>query len=178
MTSSGRCGSRSTFWRRLEMWTSQARSSPSNSVCQSSSMIWRRAKTSPGRLTRSRRSWNSERVRLTGTPSIIATWRTRSIATGPASIRTAWLSGPRVELAAAQLRSYAAEQLAHREGLGDVVVGADLEPDHLVDLGVLGGEDDDRYGAARAHVAADVEAAGPRHHDVEDQQVVGDRVAD
>ena len=83
-----------------------------------------------------------------------------------------------VEFAAAQLGADAAEQLAHREGLGDVVVGADLEPDHLVDLGVLGGEDDDRHGAARAHVAADVEAARPRHHDVEDQQVEGDAVAE
>src|SRR5262249_10580117 len=79
---------------------------------------------------------------------------------------------PAVELAAAQLGAHAAEQLAYREGLGHVVVGADLEPDHLVDLGVLGGEDDDRHGAAGAHVAADVEAARPRHHDVEDQQGV------
>ena len=36
-----------------------------------------------------------------------------------------------VELAAAELGAHAAEQLAHREGLGDVVVGADLEPTTL-----------------------------------------------
>ena len=56
-----------------------------------------------------------------------------------------------VELAAAELGAHPAEQLAHGEGLGDVVVGADLEPDHLVDLGVLGGEDDQQVkGAGRA----------------------------
>jgi hypothetical protein len=101
-------------------------------------------KTSPARPTSRRSSWNSERVRLTGSPRTVATWRTRSIATGPASIRP---PGERraVELAAAQLGAHAAEQLAHREGLGDVVVGADLEADHLVDLGVLGGEQDDRH---------------------------------
>ena len=51
---------------------------------------------------------------------------------------------------AAQHRLDAAAELAHRERLGDVVVGAELEAEHLVDLLGLGGEHDDRHGAARA----------------------------
>ena len=74
-----------------------------------------------------------------------------------------------VELAAAELGADAAEQLADAEGLGHVVVGADLEADDLVDLGVLRRQQDDRDGAAAADVAADVEAAAARHHDVEDE---------
>src|SRR5918995_3581185 len=79
--------------------------------------------------------------------------------------------GRAIELAPAQLRPHASDQLAHRERLRDVVVGSDLEADDRVDLGVLGGQQDDRYRAAGADVAADVEAAAPGHHDVEDQQV-------
>ncbi len=76
-----------------------------------------------------------------------------------------------IQFTAAQLRPHPAEQLAHREGLGDVVVRTDLEPDHLVDLGVLGGQQDDRDRAVRSDLAADVEAALAGHHDVQDQQV-------
>ena len=65
----------------------------------------------------------------------------------------------------------AAEKLTHREGLRDVVVGADLEADHLVHLGVLGRQEDDRHRASSADVAADVQPAAAGHHDVEDQQV-------
>jgi hypothetical protein len=72
------------------MWTSQARSSPSNSVCQSSSMIWRRAKTSPGRPTEQAQQLELRAGQVDGTPRTVATWRTRSIETGPASICTAW----------------------------------------------------------------------------------------
>ena len=99
-------------------------------------------------------------------------WRARSILHGAGLDRLALArrGGP-VELAAAQLGADAAEQLADRERLGHVVVGADLEADDLVDLGVLGGQQDDRHRAAGADVAADVEAAAARHHDVEDQQV-------
>ena len=126
-------------------------------------MISMRLKTWPGRSASRRRTWNSERVRLTGSPRIVTRWRARSIRTGPASIVFASVAELRaVELAAAQLRAHAADQLADRERLGHVVVGADLEPDDLVDLGVLGGQQDDRHRAAGADVAADVEAAAAR----------------
>ena len=71
---------------QVEMWTSQARTSPRNSDCQSSSMISRRLKTWPGRSASRRRTWNSERVRLTGSPRTVTRWRARSIVTSPASM--------------------------------------------------------------------------------------------
>ena len=83
-----------------------------------------------------------------------------------------------IELAPAELGAHAAEQLADAERLRHVVVGADLEADDLVDLGVLRRQQDDRNGAAAADVAADVEAAAARHHDVEDEQVEVDVGAD
>ena len=76
-----------------------------------------------------------------------------------------------VELAPAQLGAHPAEQLADRERLRHVVVGADLEAHDLVHLGVLGGQQDDRHGALGADLAADVEAALAGHHDVQDQEV-------
>ncbi len=91
--------------------------------------------------------------------------------TAPASIVLPPCADDEVELAAAELGAHAADQLADRERLGDVVVGADLEADDLVHLGVLGGQEDDRNRAAGAHVAADVEAGLAGHHDVEDQEV-------
>src|SRR3954454_14187428 len=45
--------------------------------------------------------------------------------------------GGAVELAASQLGAHASQELAHREGLGDVIVRADLQADDLVHLGVL-----------------------------------------
>ena len=63
-------------------------------------------------------------------------------------------------------------QLAGRERLGDVVVGAELEPDHPVDLVVAGGEhhhgDVARGAQPAAHVEA-VELAGQAdvdHHEL------------
>ena len=66
---------------------------------------------------------------------------------------------------------HAAAELAHRERLRDVVVGAELEAEHLVGLLGLRGEHDDRHGAARADRAADVEAVHPRQHHVEHDEV-------
>src|SRR5579859_5368375 len=65
----------------------------------------------------------------------------------------------------------AGQHLAHRERLGDVVVGAKLEADDLVDLGVLGGDYDDRHPAVLAQRAAEVEAAHTGQHQVEQDQV-------
>ena len=80
-----------------------------------------------------------------------------------------------IELSASQLGANPAQQLAYRERLGHVVVGADLEADDLVDLGVLRRQKDDRDGAPGPDLAADVEAAAPGHHDVEDQEVEAGR---
>src|SRR2546430_10885847 len=63
------------------------------------------------------------------------------------------------------------QHLADREGLGDVVVGAQLESDDLVDLGVLGRDHDDRHPARFAQGAAEVEPAHAGQHQVEEDQV-------
>ena len=65
-----------------------------------------------------------------------------------------------------------AHQLAQPERLGQVVVGAELEADDLVDLVVARGQDEDRHlGAGRAQAAEDLEAVDPGQPDVEDDEV-------
>ena len=77
-----------------------------------------------------------------------------------------------VELAPAQERAHPACELGHRERLGDIVVGAELEPEHPVQLGVLRGEHDDRKVALGTDGAADFGARELGHHHVEQEQVV------
>jgi hypothetical protein len=65
-----------------------------------------------------------------------------------------------------------AHQLAQAERLGEVVVGAEFEADHLVDLVVARGQDEDRHlGARRAEPAEDLEAVHARQADVEHDEV-------
>src|SRR6266545_7221431 len=65
-------------------------------------------------------------------------------------------AGP-VELAPAQERTHATDELGDRERLRQIVVGADLEPRDAVELGVAGGQHDDRQVALGAERPADVE---------------------
>ena len=70
-----------------------------------------------------------------------------------------------------QERANTRAELADRERLGDVVVGAELETDHLVELVVAGGQHDDRDGAPRAQLLAYLEPVQLRQHDVEHDEV-------
>ena len=73
---------------------------------------------------------------------------------------------------ATQHRADVREQHARLDRLGDELVGAQLEAQHAVEVLVARGEDHDRRGrAARAQLAADVEAVAPRQHHVEHDQV-------
>ena len=73
---------------------------------------------------------------------------------------------------APQRRLHARAELAHRERLGDVVVGAELEPEDLVDLLGLGGEHDDRHGLALgAQAPADLQAVHARQHHVQHDEI-------
>ena len=64
------------------------------------------------------------------------------------------------------------QQLAWPERLGDVVVGADLETEHDVDLIVLRTQDDHRHPmAGAADLAAHVEAGEVGKHEIEDDDV-------
>src|SRR2546430_5842359 len=71
----------------------------------------------------------------------------------------------------AQKRAHPAAELANRERLRDVVVGAELETEHLVELVVARGQHDDRHGARGPEPLADLEAVELRQHHVEHDQV-------
>jgi hypothetical protein len=65
-------------------------------------------------------------------------------------------------------------QLAHAEGLDHVVVGAQLEADHPVDLRALGGQHEDGGGAGGGVLLdglADVGARHSRQHQIEDDEI-------
>ena len=68
-------------------------------------------------------------------------------------------------------RTDAAPELPDRERLGDVVVGAELETEHLVELLAARGEHDDRHVALAAQPLAHLQPVEPREHDVEDDEV-------
>ena len=65
----------------------------------------------------------------------------------------------------------ACEQLAHRERLRHVVVGAGVERGDLLRLVADGGDDDDRHAAPATHLAADVDAAAVRQDQVQQHRV-------
>ena len=68
----------------------------------------------------------------------------------------------------------ACDQFARVEGLGQVVVGAHLEPDDAVHVVALGSEHDDRRAVAGgAQAPDDGEAVLAGKHLVQDDQVVG-----
>src|SRR4029079_13150678 len=71
----------------------------------------------------------------------------------------------------AQKRSDTAAEFADGKRLRDVVVRAELEAEHLVELVVAGGEHDDRHGAARTQALADLEPVELRQHQVEDDEI-------
>ncbi len=68
-------------------------------------------------------------------------------------------------------RTHPASKLADRERLRDVVVGAELETEHLVELLAARCQHDDRDVALAAQTLADLEPVEPRQHDVEDDEV-------
>ncbi len=78
-------------------------------------------------------------------------------------------------LDAAQDRLDARGELARRERLRDVVVGAELEAGDAVGLLVARGQHQDRHLRVRAHLPADLEAVDPRQADVEHDEPTGCR---
>ena len=73
-------------------------------------------------------------------------------------------------LGAPQHRAHAGDELAGRERLRHVVVGAELEPGDAVDLLVAGRHDHDRQARGAADRPAEVEAVGVRELQVEDRE--------
>src|SRR3954468_4575819 len=72
---------------------------------------------------------------------------------------------------ATEKRADTRAELADRERLRDVVIGAELQPEHLVELVVARGQHDDRHRARRPQPLADLEPVEPRQHQVEHDEV-------
>ena len=79
--------------------------------------------------------------------------------------------GVRLEPRPPEQRLGARHELLWVKRLGEVVVCADLEADHLVGDLVSGREHDDRHLALLADLLADRQAVGAGKHDVEDHEV-------
>ncbi len=63
------------------------------------------------------------------------------------------------------------DQLARVERLGQIIVGADLQPDDTIDILALGGDHQHRHVADRAQPAAERQPVLPRQHHVEDREI-------
>ena len=70
-------------------------------------------------------------------------------------------------VAAAQDHIDPRHQLARAERLGDIVVAADLETEHAIDLVVARRQEQDRHIGGLADLAADIEPVQLRHADIE-----------
>src|ERR1043165_1989329 len=68
-------------------------------------------------------------------------------------------------------RVHARQQLLEVEGLGDVVVGAELEAENAIRLLAARRQHDDRRASPLPQEAAELEAALSRQHHVENDQI-------
>ena len=166
--SAARRGSGSSLRRRFLMCESIARSYVSKATPWSASSSCDRVKIRPGRAASVASSSNSVGVRSTAVPATSARIRGTSRTTSPARIV---VGRPRRPLGPAQDRPDARDELARAERLGQVVVGAELEPEQLVELVVAGREHHDRDRRVAAQLAGDVEAVEAGQAEVEDDQV-------
>ena len=150
------------------MCESIARSYDSKATPRSASSSWTRVKMRPGCAASVASSPNSVGVSSTaGRPPRPAS-AARRATTSPARIVVAGLGGA---LGPAQDGPDPGDELARAERLGQVVVGAELEAEQLVELVVARGEHDDRDGRVAAQLAGDVEAVEPGQAEVEDDEV-------
>jgi len=85
--------------------------------------------------------------------------------------RAAGLDVGQLAVGAAQQGFHAARQLAEAERLGQVVIGSDLESDHLVHLVGASGEEQDRDPGLAPDPPADLEPVDPGQTDVEQDEL-------
>src|SRR4029079_14747899 len=76
-----------------------------------------------------------------------------------------------LEVLAPKDRTHAGNQQPLREGLGDIIVGTHREPQRLVELVVLGGEEDHRHRAEFTQAAKQLHAVHAGHLDVEHAEI-------
>ena len=129
-------------------------------------------KTRPGRLARWRRISNSVAVRPIRRLPRWTRRRSRSMTQVAVPDDPAARGVGEVAVGPTQQRADPAHQLAQRERLRDVVVRAELQADHLVELvAPRRQEQDRRLGADRAEAAQHLEPVDARQPDVEDDEV-------
>lgn len=116
--------------------------------------------------------------------SLVAELEYTAAARGPAGVlvqqhiaefeRAATCTGQRAcsrELATAQQRSQAGQQLFDGERLGQIVVGARVQPGHAVADGVARSNHQDRHATARPNPARELEAIHALQDQVEEREV-------
>ena len=111
-----------------------------------------RETTAPGSEASSASRSNSFVVNASDSPARLARRPRTSISSSP----DVDLRAVAARMDAPHHRADAGQQLAEAERLDDVVVRAELEPDHPIDLLPLGGDDDDRHVRAGAQPSADL----------------------
>ena len=134
------------------------------------------AQREPGRSARKRSRSNSLVVNVDRRRSSTRTSRRPTSIVDVADLDDL---GGGAAVGAAQHRLHPRDELGGRERLGEVVVGAELEAEHAVDLAVAGGEEDHRDRRRLAEPAAHLEPVDVGQADVEHDQsgpVVGDRL--
>src|SRR6478672_8490585 len=155
------------------MWLSMVRSSTWMSSSYAASISALRLLTTPGRLASACRIRNSVTVSVTGSFFHVQVWRSGSMRSRPRSstLAASVSFGALPSLGAAQDRLDALDQKPLRERFADEIVGAHLEPEQLVDLLVLGGEEDHRHVRLLAQSPQSLHAVHARHLDVENGEV-------
>ena len=154
------------------MWTSIVRGSRYAESPHTRASSMSRVNTRPGERASAVRISNSTNVVAIVSPSRTTVRFVGSIRRPRTSIGCSSSASGCGHPGAPQRGLHARAELAHRERLGDVVVGPELEAEHLVDLLRLGREHDDRHGRAlRAQPLADLEPVDPRQHQVEHDEV-------
>ena len=129
----------------------------------------------PGRAASSASRSNSVGVRCTTSPASRTSRAAGSISSSPSRSDVAGRRRP--PLHAPQQRAHPRDQLARRERLGHVVVGADRQPDQQVGLLAARRQHQHRDRPVALDAAADLEPVQPGQHQVEHHQVRAHAVA-
>ena len=134
--------------RMRRTWVSMVRSVMRKSSARTRAMIWARLQTRPGRSSSARRMANSVTVSSTGVPSTRGSWA-RQIQR-QAAVRHAGRRARRARAARRppQHRLHPRRQLARGEGLGHVVVAAELQAEDAIHLLGPRRQEDDRQATA------------------------------
>src|SRR5436305_12506880 len=75
------------------------------------------------------------------------------------------------KLCASQYGTYPCQQVVHTKGLGEIIIGAQIETAHLILILSASSDNDDRYSGEFTYALADGKAIHPGHHHIEEHQI-------